>query len=143
MKLIVDGQEVDLEKSGADVRQSGDRLMVRTPEGTFSAVVVKRGDQTWVSYRGHVYEIEKPGRRKAKKADASTGTHLAPLPGAVVDILVAVGDIVTAGQRLLVVEAMKVQQPVTAPFDGTVAELPVTKGQQVVEGDLLVRIEKS
>lgn len=143
MKLIVDGNEIELAPSDVTIKDVGDRLQVQTPEGTFSAVVVRHGETTYISYRGQVYEVEKPGRRSTKKAEGGNGTHLAQLPGAVVDVLVSVGDTVENGQRLLVMEAMKVQQPITAPFDGTVAELPVTKGQQVSEGDLLVRIEKA
>jgi biotin carboxyl carrier protein len=56
---------------------------------------------------------------------------------------VAVGDAVTAGQRLVTLEAMKMEHPVTAPSDGTVAEVRVEPGQQVDEGSLLVRLDTS
>ena len=47
-----------------------------------------------------------------------------------------------AGQKLVVIEAMKMEQGLVAPFDGVVAELQATAGSQVSEGALLVRIEK-
>jgi len=64
------------------------------------------------------------------------------MPGRVVSVDVAEGDTVKAGQKLVVIEAMKMEQGLTAPFDGVVAELKATPGAQVSEGALLVRIEK-
>jgi 3-methylcrotonyl-CoA carboxylase alpha subunit len=73
---------------------------------------------------------------------ASDGTLLAPMPGRVVSIDIAEGDIVKAGQKLVVIEAMKMEQGLVAPFDGVVAELKAAPGAQVSEGTLLARIEK-
>ena len=63
--------------------------------------------------------------------------------GRVIAVDVAAGDPVTKGQKLLTLEAMKMEHGLTAPFDGMVTELNVTEGQQVTEGTLLVRIEKN
>ena len=63
-------------------------------------------------------------------------------PGKVITVDVAAGEVVTKGQRLLVLEAMKMEHALTAPFDGTVAELAVAEGQQVQVEALLARVEK-
>ena len=63
------------------------------------------------------------------------------MPGKVIAVDVAQGDTITAGQRLLVLEAMKMEHALTAPFDGTVAELSVSEGSQVQVEALLVRVE--
>ena len=60
------------------------------------------------------------------------------MPGQIVEVSCKVGDRVRAGERLLVLEAMKMQQPVTAPVSGTVSALSVSQGDQVVEGQSLV-----
>jgi biotin carboxyl carrier protein len=60
------------------------------------------------------------------------------LPGGVIAVAVAPGDAVTAGQLLVVVEAMKMEHRITAPSDGTVAEVRAAVGDQVAAGDLLV-----
>ena len=73
---------------------------------------------------------------------ASDGAILAPMPGKVISVDVAAGDTVTKGQKLLVLEAMKMEHALTAPFDGTVAELTVTPGAQVQVEALLVRVEQ-
>jgi 3-methylcrotonyl-CoA carboxylase alpha subunit len=74
---------------------------------------------------------------------ASDGAILAPMPGKVIAVEVAAGDAVTKGQKLLVLEAMKMEHALTAPFDGTVAELTVVVGAQVQVEALLVRVEKA
>ena len=73
---------------------------------------------------------------------ASDGTLSAPMPGRVVSVEIAQGDAVKAGQKLVVIEAMKMEQGLVAPFDGIVAELKAAAGAQVSEGALLARIEK-
>ncbi|ALE92757.1 acetyl/propionyl-CoA carboxylase subuit alpha [Arthrobacter alpinus] len=65
------------------------------------------------------------------------GSLTAPMPGAVVSVHVQAGDAVTAGQPLLVLEAMKMLHTIGAPVDGVVAELPVTVGQNVDVGMVL------
>ena len=74
-------------------------------------------------------------------AASGDGAILAPMPGRVIAVEVEQGAAVTKGQRLVVLEAMKMEQALLAPFDGTVAELKVVEGAQVSEGTLLVRIE--
>ena len=70
------------------------------------------------------------------------GAILSPMPGRVIAVLVGAGQTVAKGERMLVLEAMKMEQVLLAPFDGVVAELKVTEGVQVPEGTLLARINK-
>ena len=63
------------------------------------------------------------------------------MPGRVTAVEVSTGEKVAKGQRLLTLEAMKMEHALTAPFDGTVAELNATPGAQVSEGQLLVKVE--
>jgi 3-methylcrotonyl-CoA carboxylase alpha subunit len=73
---------------------------------------------------------------------ASAGSLLAPMPGRITSVDVAAGDAVTKGQRLVTLEAMKMEHSLTAPFDGIVAELNAVAGSQVSEGTVLVRVEQ-
>ncbi|OYY64858.1 acetyl/propionyl/methylcrotonyl-CoA carboxylase subunit alpha [Sphingomonas sp. 28-62-11] len=73
-------------------------------------------------------------------AGAADGAILSPMPGRVTAVDVAAGDSVTKGQRLVTLEAMKMEHSLTAPFDGTVEELNATAGAQVSEGTVLVKV---
>ena len=98
-------------------------------EGADFAVVTEQG-KTWVVT---------PWREEGGHHSAADGAILAPMPGKVIAVDVAEGDTVTAGQRLMVLEAMKMEHALTAPFDGTVTELSASEGGQVqVEAVLCV-----
>ena len=65
----------------------------------------------------------------------------APMPGTILNIQVNEGDTVKAGQVLLILEAMKMENEIVAPRDGKVAAILTTKGASVNTGDKLVSIE--
>ena len=76
------------------------------------------------------------------KAEAGNPRHVAaPMPGSVVAVVVGVGEQVAAGQKLLTMEAMKMETTLYAERAGTVAEMLVRPGTQVEGGDLLIRFE--
>jgi 3-methylcrotonyl-CoA carboxylase alpha subunit len=92
---------------------------------------------------GSAHRISFAPKRNESGASAADGAILAPMPGKVIAVDVAAGEAVTKGQRLLVLEAMKMEHALTAPFDGTVTELSVSEGQQVQVEALLARVEKA
>lgn len=142
MKARVNGHDVDL---GAlprfDVRSGEGVLHVKTAQGSRTALAVRHRGRILVSFLGNVYEIEPAGRARAG-AGHSTGELRAAMPGLVVDVLVSEGERVEEGQRLLVLEAMKTQQPLLAPFDGLVETLAARPGEQVAEGALLALVSR-
>jgi len=93
-----------------------------------------------VFYEGQAYEFALTARGTGTSHGVHDGEIEAPMPGKVTAVEVSNGEKVVKGQRLLTLEAMKMEHALTAPFDGTVAELAATAGQQVTEGQLLVKI---
>ncbi len=73
---------------------------------------------------------------------ASDGMLHSPMPGRIIAVDVAQGDRVRKGQRLIVIEAMKMEQAIVAPFDGVITELKAVADAQISEGALLARVEK-
>ncbi len=73
--------------------------------------------------------------------EAPSGGLVAPMPGVVLEVRAAPGDVVTAGQTLVVLEAMKMEHHMNTPSDGTVAEVRVVEGGQVDNGELLIVFE--
>ena len=77
----------------------------------------------------------------SRPADARSGTVKAPMDGAIGDIRVSVGDTVTKGQLLLVLEAMKMEHPLKAGIDGIIKGMQVVTGDQVRNRQVLLEIE--
>ena len=96
-----------------------------------------------VTESGQTFSIGFARTDGATGAIAGDGAILAPMPGRVTAVEVATGETVAKGQRLVTLEAMKMEHGLVAPFDGVVAELNADAGAQVTEGSLLVRIEKT
>ncbi|MEZ4234903.1 MAG: biotin carboxylase N-terminal domain-containing protein [Myxococcota bacterium] len=132
-----DGDVLDLVVDGVRVRWRA----VRVPSEPTHATL-DDGDTVYVHLEdGEAFVQLEPRFPAPLPADAPPGACVAPTPGKVAAVEVAVGDAVEAGQRLVVLEAMKMEHPVVASEAGTVAEIRVEVGQQVDEGALLVRIE--
>ena len=74
-------------------------------------------------------------------ADKGAGVVKAPLPGSIFKLAVKVGDEVKAGQMVLIMEAMKMENEIHCAVGGTVKDLRVKEGDSVLEGDTLLVIE--
>jgi 3-methylcrotonyl-CoA carboxylase alpha subunit len=99
------------------------------------------GDEIIVFCEGQAYEFTIGSRGTGTTHGLHDGEIEAPMPGKVTAVEVKQGEKVAKGQRLLTLEAMKMEHALTAPFDGTVAELNAKAGVQVKEGQMLVKIE--
>ncbi len=118
---------------GAFLLDLGDGRLVR-------ARVTRDGDARWVTVAGRtalLHRVEDEGAA----VDEEVGLLEAPMPGKVVAISVSVGDRVSAGDALLVVEAMKMEHPVRAPRDGVVSALNAAVGDMVSPGASLISLE--
>ena len=73
-------------------------------------------------------------------ATAAAGDIKSPLPGVVLDVMVREGDTVKAGQRLMILEAMKMENNIDSDRDGVVKNIRARKGDSVLEGDVLITI---
>ena len=100
----------------------------------------KPAPQMLVAENGAVWRLE-PWRATGKAGStAGDGAILAPMPGRVLSVEVAAGQTVTRGQKLLTLEAMKMEHSLVAPFNGTVEDLIVSAGAQVQVDALLVKV---
>jgi len=100
------------------------------------------GDRRILFLNGEAWEFAAPRSGDGGGAAAGDGSIVAPMPGRVVSVDIAEGEAVTKGQRLMVLEAMKMEQALLAPFDGTVSSLKAEAGGQVAEGTILATIEQ-
>jgi biotin carboxyl carrier protein len=96
-----------------------------------------------VEYKFSIESISSYFRRKllSKEDKATVEKNLkAPMPGKIVDIYVAEGDLINAGEPILNLEAMKMQNEFTSPVNGIVRKIYVTSGQSVMKDELLAEI---
>jgi geranyl-CoA carboxylase alpha subunit len=92
-------------------------------------------------HQGRAWTFECPPTHRAAGPEAGSGAVLAPLTARVLQVMVTPGQTVQAGERLLVLEAMKMEHTLTAPFTGVVRELLAQAGGQALKGALLMQIE--
>lgn len=149
--ILVEGRSVPpdsgWELAWAD-QAHGEALLRR--EGDRVPVVVEGDGSDWVvTIRGRRFGVTVRGHRDRLLAESTRilGRHHGPvevratLPGLVVRVDVSLGDTVKAGDALVAVEAMKMQNEIRAPRAGRVASVDVAPGQAIANGALLVRLE--
>jgi len=158
--ITLDGQgyEVDLDAVGGDtcrVTVNDEVLSVAVPQSDATVV-----DVEWVIVNGWPYEIAFDANLQWLKAydglhsvevqdlnqrvarpRSGDGRVKAPIPGLISRILVEPGAVVTAGQPLIILEAMKMENEIRAPFDGVVQSVGVAVGQTVLRNTVLVEVQ--
>lgn len=155
--------EVDIDRSGEVVVDGVTHTVdLRPIAGTslFSLIIDNESHELLVERREGMYYVYLAGHRlpvdvgdarlkaliamsRKKAGEASGATVAAPMPGMVVKVFVEVGAVVSAGDGLVILEAMKMENEIFAGVAGTVAQVHVQPQQEVRDGDLLVSITPS
>lgn len=123
-------------------RQAGEGLC-RTESGRahpFAWAWVGHELHLWLDGQVFVFERAETLRRRDAANNDASGEIVAPMPGAVLEVLVGEGDRVENGQTLLLLESMKMELAITAPHAGVVRRVTVQPGQQVERGMRLVEL---
>jgi glutaconyl-CoA decarboxylase len=123
------------------------KFVVKVGDKTFPVEVeeIQEGREPVQPPRPAVVEARSAEREPAKvpeqRVEAVAGALQAPLPGKVLSIKCRVGDSVNAGDTVLILESMKMENAIMAPKSGKIKEIPVSEGSTVALGDILVVIE--
>ncbi len=135
--LVMGTQRWPIETSA----RSADRFDITLGTARLSLTVYATGERFSIfSADGSAVVDEFDPVARAADAGHASGGLAAPMPGKVIAFLAKVGDLVTQGQPLAVMEAMKMEHTIAAPRDGRVAELLYAVGDQVSEGGELLRL---
>ncbi|MHB8499969.1 MAG: biotin/lipoyl-containing protein [Candidatus Acidiferrales bacterium] len=143
-KITLDGQPVDADaveiaSNALSLLLEGQSYEVRITQSPGGLLKLQTGLQEFTA------EVADPrawrGRRHGALEAEGRQQIVAPMPGKVVRLLVKAGDKVEAGQGLLVVEAMKMQNEIRSPKNGVVERLQVKEGQPVNAGEVLAWVE--
>lgn len=139
-KLKINGNDYnvtinDVDDTVAAVEVNGTPFNVEFEKPLKKAAVVSRpAPKSTASAPAPQVKVNKPA------APAGGTTITSPLPGVILDLNCKEGDVVKKGQKLLVLEAMKMENVIEATCDGTIASIKVNKGDSVLEGAPLVII---
>jgi acetyl/propionyl-CoA carboxylase alpha subunit len=99
-------------------------------------------DLQWIKAYDGLHKVEIHDRNQhVARPRSGDGRVKAPIPGLITRILVEPGAQVEAGQALLILEAMKMENEIRAPFDGFVSSIPVSAGQTVARNQVLVEVK--
>ncbi|NKL29905.1 ATP-grasp domain-containing protein [Rhizobium leguminosarum bv. viciae] len=121
----------------------GEQLLWGQSRPELEANAFTVGETTVLFDAGNAWPISLPVASEVEASQgAGDGAILSPMPGLVISVDVAEGDRVAKGDRLLTVEAMKMEHSLRAPFDGIVEKLQVSSGIRVSENQLVVSIVK-
>lgn len=108
----------------------------------WEVAVAADGDTRWISVGGQVAIVEIGPERQQRRRSGGDGAGMAaPMPASVVKVLVSPGQAVSAGETVVVLEAMKMELPVRASRDGIVTAIHCTQGELVQPGVVLVDLE--
>jgi acetyl-CoA/propionyl-CoA carboxylase biotin carboxyl carrier protein len=122
---------------------SGSRLTVTADGLTRGYAVARDGEVLWLGRDGSAWAVRElaPLDAAAAAEEGAGGPVRSPMPGTVTVVETTEGAAVSAGDRLLVVEAMKMEHVLTAPVDGVVRNLRAVPGGTVARDDVLLVVE--
>ena len=125
--VVVNGVDYEVEIEGAKASTVAKPQVAPAPKSANSAMITPSSAT--------------PSPRIAAAAPSSGYSVKCPLPGTVLSVKVAAGDTIAAGQTLVVLEAMKMENNIDADRGGVVKQVLVQQGATVMEGDVLIVIE--
>ena len=125
--VVVNGVDYEVEIEGAKASTVSKPQVAPAPKSVNSAMITPSSAT--------------PSPRIAAAAPSSGYSVKCPLPGTVLSVKVAAGDTIAAGQTLVVLEAMKMENNIDADRGGVVKQVLVQQGATVMEGDVLIVIE--
>jgi biotin carboxyl carrier protein len=149
-RLVIDGSHFRYERDGEVVEgefalspMGAGSASVLIGGRNFKVVLAQPGEATVNGRTLRVEVVDPRDRRSTHEGAANRGSQQvrAPMPGKVVRVLAAVGDVVEEGRGLVVVEAMKMQNEMKSPQAGRVTEVRARAGAAVTAGEVLVVIE--
>lgn len=140
-KVLLHGESYHIRVTGAGHKEQTERHFYLTVDGVPEEVIVETLSEIVLEGGGN-QSAEKQVTANGKRPKANKEGHITTsMPGNIVDILVKEDEIVTAGQPVLIVEAMKMETEIQSPISGKVTGVYVQKGESVTPDEALIEIE--
>ena len=141
-KITIAGQTYDVEvgdisASPVEVSVDGTTYQVEIPD---SAAPTASGGTPAISAPKTVAPAPQAVARPSVPTSGADGVVRSPMPGKIISVSVSVGDVVTKGQPILILESMKMENTIASPIDGTVSAVHVSANDAVQHGQSLAEI---
>ncbi len=133
----------DKEFSGELIKVDSNLYSFVVDGSTYNISINKEGKKIQIYFRGDLFEFEIPSQRERTSLDNASGIDKinAPMPGRIIKLLKNIGDEVSEGEGLIVVEAMKMESELKTSIAGKVTEINVQEGDTVELGAHLITVE--
>ena len=138
--ITLHGETYHIKVTGAGHREDEQRPFYLSVDGVPEEILVESLTEI-VPTESAMVDTRKAAKGSSRPRASKQGHVTSSMPGTIVDILVKEGDSISAGDSVLVVEAMKMENEVPAPISGTVKVIHVTKGDRVNPDEALIEIE--
>ena len=143
--VSLESSENGLKVVGASMRfeksENGELVLIQDDNSDLIPVIKIR-DYWWIHHNGRAVRLELIENISEEKNKLQGGL-IAPMPGLIEEVMVMEGEEVSKGQTLLVLEAMKMEHRITAPHDGIVLSIHHNIGDRVVQGAILITLDKN
>lgn len=107
---------------------------------------LRHGSTLWVHYAGRTFTVEQGGSKSHRSSSTSEAAHgiiESPMPGKIFKLNCKAGDTVSAGQTVCIIEAMKMEYSLKAPFAGKVKDVVKKPGDQLILGEKILEITRA
>ena len=139
LEVIIDEKKYSVEL----VRIDSNLYSLICDGSTYTIAIQKQGKEISLFFKGDLFTYEIPSQRDKGGSENTSGIDKisAPMPGRVVKLLKSVGDIVTEGDGVVVVEAMKMESELKTTIDGKITEISVNEGDTLDLGAHILTVE--
>jgi len=134
--------ENEFEFPHTEFSMKNNKILISQGGQNIIAYVVKEKDSWWVNINGKTLNFTSGDIRKSSKKELDQGSLQSPMPGTILDVKISTGKSVEIGDTLLIMEAMKMEHKITAPFNGTVEKINCENNQKVDRGFVLIELKK-
>lgn len=143
--VVMDDVRYSVEIEGSSVRVNGKEHTVQEKENSIDVdgipyTVDMQKEQVVINGIPHSFRLEEEKKQPEKKTKAAQGAISAMMPGKIVSVAVKEGESIKEGDVVCVLEAMKMENELRAPKEGTVEKVHVSAGSSVERGEILVEI---
>jgi len=141
-RIVIEGRQIELDRPVTKTAQTGQHISFVTAGRRYSGQAIWHDEKLVVICGGEQASFEKISAMAASHAHSHDGRIAAPMSSVIKAVNITKGQQIKTGDVLVLVEAMKMEYPLTAPFDGIIDDISCSIGDAVTDGQILIQISQ-